>query len=114
MNEGIVQQFDIPQNLYLEPANLFVAKFMGNPIINNYTIGIRPEYFKLSNNPLINVKTNYVELIGKDCIANFNIDGVDARLITDINSKVSEGDLIGLDIDYSGIYIFDENGDRVY
>ena len=34
MNEGVVQQFDIPQNLYLEPANLFVAKFMGNPIIN--------------------------------------------------------------------------------
>ena len=149
MNEGIVQQFDIPQNLYLEPTNLFVAKFMGNPIINifdmkkegnvlkskdlsidlnlldktrfkkdlteeNYTIGIRPEYFKLSSTPLINVKTNYVELIGKDCIANFNIDGVDARLITDINSKVSEGDLIGLDIDYSGIYIFNENGDRVY
>lgn len=26
MNQGIVQQFDIPQNLYLEPANLFVAK----------------------------------------------------------------------------------------
>lgn len=149
MNEGIVQQFDIPQNLYLEPANLFVAKFMGNPIINifdmkkegnvlkskdlsidlnlldknrfkkelneeNYIIGIRPEYFKLSNNPLINVKANYVELIGKDCIANFNINGVDARLITDINNKVSEGDLIGLDIDYSGIYIFNENGDRVY
>ena len=36
MNQGIVQQFDIPQNLYLEPANLFVAKFMGNPIINIY------------------------------------------------------------------------------
>ncbi len=36
MNEGVVQQFDEPQNLYLEPANLFVAKFMGNPIINIY------------------------------------------------------------------------------
>ncbi len=36
MNQGIVQQFDIPQNLYLEPANLFVAQFMGNPIINIY------------------------------------------------------------------------------
>ena len=36
MNEGIVQQFDIPQNLYLEPSNLFVAKFMGNPIINTF------------------------------------------------------------------------------
>ena len=36
MNQGVVQQFDIPQNLYLEPSNLFVAQFMGNPIINIY------------------------------------------------------------------------------
>lgn len=34
MNEGIIQQHDDPQNLYLEPANLFVAKFIGNPIVN--------------------------------------------------------------------------------
>lgn len=149
MNEGIVQQFDIPQNLYLEPANLFVAKFMGNPIINifdmkkkenileskdlsidlslldknrfkeelneeNYIVGIRPEYFQISDTPLIKAKINYVELIGKDCILNFNINGIDSRLITDINNKVSEGEEVGLDIDYSGIYIFKENGDRVY
>ena len=36
MNQGIVQQFDIPQNLYLEPANLFVSHFMVNPIIKIY------------------------------------------------------------------------------
>lgn len=149
MNEGIVQQFDIPQNLYLEPANLFVAKFMGNPIINifdmkkkgnileskdlsidlslldknrfkeelneeNYIVGIRPEYFQISDTPLIKAKINYVELIGKDCILNFNLNGIDSRLITDINNKVSEGEEVGLDIDYSGIYIFKENGDRVY
>lgn len=36
MNEGVVQQYDIPQNLYLEPANMFVANFMGNPIMNLY------------------------------------------------------------------------------
>lgn len=149
MNEGIVQQFDIPQNLYLEPSNLFVAKFMGNPIINtfnlkkngnileskdfsididllskdrfkgelneeNYILGIRPEYFKLSDTPLFKTTINYVELIGKDCILNFNVNEIDARLITDINNKVSEGTEIGLDIDYSGIYIFKENGERVY
>ena len=34
LNEGVIQQHDDPQNLYLEPNNLFVAKFIGNPIIN--------------------------------------------------------------------------------
>ena len=149
MNEGVVQQFDIPQNLYLEPTNLFVAKFMGNPIINlvdmkkdanklvsrdfsidlnnlnkdrfkgelteeNYIVGIRPEYFELSESPLFEVKVESVELIGKDCIINFNINDINAKSITDINKKVSEGDKIGFGIDYNGIYIFQENGVRVY
>ncbi len=109
MNQGVVQQFDAPQNLYLEPANLFVAKFMGNPIINvfemkregnvlvgedfsidtnllkkdrikkelteeKYVVGIRAEYFVLSENPLFKTKIESVELIGKDCILNFKIN----------------------------------------
>ena len=149
MNEGVVQQFDIPQNLYLEPTNLFVAKFMGNPIINlvdmkkegnklvskdfsidlnllnkdrfkgelteeNYIVGIRPEYFELSENPLFEVNVESVELIGKDCIINFKVNDDNAKSITDINKKVTEGDKIGLNIDYNGIYVFQENGVRVY
>ena len=149
MNEGIVQQFDIPQNLYLEPENLFVAKFMGNPIINlidmkkegnvlkakdfnidlsllnkdrfkgelteeNYIVGIRPEYFEISTNPLFTVEVESIELIGKDCIINFMVNDTNAKSITDISKKVSEGDKIGFDIDYNGIYLFQENGVRVY
>jgi multiple sugar transport system ATP-binding protein len=40
MNEGVVQQFALPQELYLEPANLFVANFIGSPIINTMKISI--------------------------------------------------------------------------
>ena len=149
MNQGIVQQFDIPQNLYLEPANLFVAKFMGNPIINiyemnkegnilvgddfsidlsllkedrikqsfdenKYVVGIRPEYFILSENPLFKAKIETAELIGKDCILNFKINNKHSKAITDINEGICEDDEVGLDIDYSGIYIFKEDGTRVY
>ncbi len=149
MNEGVVQQFDIPQNLYLEPANLFVAKFMGNPIINlidmkkdgnslkskdfsidlnlldkdrfkgelkedNYIVGIRPEYFEISQNPLFEVEVESTELIGKDCIINFKVNDTNSKSITDISKKISNGDKIGFDINYKGIYIFQENGVRVY
>ena len=37
MKDGIVQQVDTPQNAYLEPANLFVAGFIGSPQMNIYT-----------------------------------------------------------------------------
>lgn len=149
MNEGVVQQFDVPQNLYLEPANLFVAKFMGNPIINiiemekqgdklvskdfsidiaslnkdrikknlteeKYFVGIRPEYFEISENPVFKAKIELLELIGKDCILNFELNGIHAKSITDITEHISEGDEVGFGINYNGIYIFQENGVRVY
>ena len=153
MHEGIVQQFDEPQNLYLEPENLFVAKFMGNPIINifsfdknnnilsgenfsidlslftkdrikkdfnqdSYVVGIRPEYFVVCNSsidkPLFKTKVESVELIGKDRIVNFTVNNVHAKTITDISCNIREGDEISLDIDYNGIYMFQQDGVRVY
>ena len=34
MNEGVLQQIDTPQRLYDEPANTFVATFIGSPAMN--------------------------------------------------------------------------------
>jgi multiple sugar transport system ATP-binding protein len=34
MRDGFLQQFDIPQKLYDEPRNLFVAEFIGSPAMN--------------------------------------------------------------------------------
>ena len=34
MKDGIIQQIDQPQKVYDDPANLFVAKFLGTPPIN--------------------------------------------------------------------------------
>ena len=35
MKAGVMQQNDLPQNLYDDPCNQFVANFLGNPPINN-------------------------------------------------------------------------------
>jgi multiple sugar transport system ATP-binding protein len=34
MRDGMLQQFDTPQNLYDNPANMFVAGFIGSPSMN--------------------------------------------------------------------------------
>ena len=34
MNGGVIQQLDSPENIYNEPANLFVADFIGSPAMN--------------------------------------------------------------------------------
>lgn len=148
IDEGVIQQYDIPQNLYLEPANLFVAKFIGNPIINTYdmeyqngkliskdfsldisdfdhgrfkdelkketyTIGIRPEHFKFDDNG-INVKVDNIEMIGRYMILHFNLNGIPSRMIADSKLKIEKDDIIKIAIDYSSVYLFEEDGKRVY
>jgi multiple sugar transport system ATP-binding protein len=34
MNDGVLQQYDSPTTVYDTPANLFVAQFVGSPIMN--------------------------------------------------------------------------------
>ncbi|PSL19367.1 ABC transporter ATP-binding protein [Shimia abyssi] len=34
MNDGILQQIGAPEEVYLRPANLFVAQFVGSPVMN--------------------------------------------------------------------------------
>lgn len=148
IDDGVIQQYDIPQNLYLEPANLFVAKFIGNPIINiyemrkienslvsddfsislddfdknrfkemldkdKYLIGIRPEHFKLADSGII-VRVENIEMIGRYMILHFTLDGVASRVIADSKLKINKNDKLSLTIDYSSIYLFEEDGKRVY
>ncbi len=82
MKDGVLQQKDDPQNLYDEPANCFVADFLGNPPINK-TYGV--------------VKDGKIVLDG-DCI--IELDGV---------SKIAEGTEVTLSMRAESIVV-DENG----
>ena len=96
MKLGVVQQIDEPQKVYEEPANLFVAKFLGSPAINVFDgevkggklllngkvfdtdkvygksdrkvkIAVRPESFTfVKKGGLIPVAVRQVENIGRD------------------------------------------------
>lgn len=52
MNQGKIQQIGTPYEIYHEPANVFVAQFMGSPPMNlipegDYLIGFHPENARL-------------------------------------------------------------------
>src|SRR5215470_2867560 len=42
MNEGVLQQVGTPSDVYQHPANLFVAQFIGSPIMNVVNATIQP------------------------------------------------------------------------
>lgn len=150
MDEGVIQQHDDPQNLYLEPNNLFVAKFIGNPVINilpvdiangsvkgsdfefstsnfipehfkqelsdgKYLLGVRPEDIHVNqDSSLFEVTVDSVELIGRERILNFKLDGEHAKSIVTIDEMINHGDVIKCSFNYPRIYLFKETGERVY
>ncbi len=93
MKLGVVQQVGKPQDIYDNPTNLFVAKFLGTPPINvfngtvlngdlyigeekvmavngvenqNVTVAIRPEGFELAEDGAFTCELSNVEVMGRD------------------------------------------------
>ena len=93
MKEGVVHQIGKPQEVYDDPVNLFVAKFLGTPPINVFDgqvkngrlyigtedvmaadgiadqpvyVGIRPEGFELCENGTFTCEGERVEVMGRD------------------------------------------------
>lgn len=56
MKEGIVQQIGKPQEVYDNPANLFVAKFLGTPPINVFNGQIRNNKLYIGGDAVLDVK----------------------------------------------------------
>ena len=75
MKDGIIQQFGTPQQIYNDPANQFVASFIGSPPMNllrhapgvrpGQILGVRPEHLKLDPAGWV-VQVEYVELLGAE------------------------------------------------
>lgn len=53
LNKGVVRQFGTPKEVYDDPADTFVATFLGSPPMNlvengDLIVGFRPEHFRLA------------------------------------------------------------------
>lgn len=56
MKEGLVQQTGKPQEVYDNPQNLFVAKFLGNPQINVFHGKIKGHSLYIGEEPVLPIK----------------------------------------------------------
>lgn len=53
MKNGVLQQIGRPQEVYDNPANLFVAKFLGTPPINVFRGTIKKEQLYIGEDPIL-------------------------------------------------------------
>ena len=143
MNEGILQQIDTPKNIYNNPANLFVAGFIGSPSMNfikgdienrqfvskgclikniekdpmkDVILGVRPEDMEIVNNESSHIQAMIysIELTGEQTIVTTKMD---SNFITIREDKDFESDLdipINIKLDVTKTFLFDSlSGKRI-
>ena len=54
MNEGVVQQYGTPAEIYSAPANEFVARFIGSPPMNIFAATVRDGLLYVDDVPVLN------------------------------------------------------------
>ncbi len=122
LNNGVIQQVDTPEEIYNNPANTFVAGFIGLPQMNfikgrelgldpNITYGIRPEKMVCGGNIKKVVDIEITELLGSEKIAYFNIG--DKKCSAKLPAEYNLGKTLELSIKESDLYKFDETGKRI-
>jgi multiple sugar transport system ATP-binding protein len=123
LNNGKIEQYGSPLDLYQRPANLFVAGFIGSPRMNfvkgriaaEYgatTIGVRPEHIAPALDGVgWSGTVSVAEHLGSDTF--LYIDGDEIGSITARTTGefgISPGDRVKLRPDPERIYRFDEQG----
>ena len=137
MKKGVLQQIGKPQDVYDDPANLFVAKFLGTPPINVFkgsvqggklyigndyvmdvngvpngdvTVGIRPEGFVPDNNGKLVCELNNVEVMGRDVsVVSTHEASLNptVRSIIDADYKIAASGTVRYSLKPHKVFLFD-------
>ena len=101
LNNGVVQQADKGQNLYLDPANQFVANFIGNPVIDLFDVQFdgnqfNDEHFNLLAERLSDTKLKQ-KLAAGDYVIGIRPENLQPSTaeMADFTIKVDDIELIG-------------------
>ena len=144
MNKGIPQQTGEPQRVYDDPANLFVAKFLGTPPINVFEgriedgkllvgedclgsvsdqdrkvyVGIRPEGFVPCEDGALRCTLKGIDVMGRD-ISILSTHGASENTVRSIVNSANKIDTTASEVRFSvlsnKLFVFDrETEERIY
>ena len=125
LRDGRVEQVGSPMELYNNPANRFVAGFLGAPAMNflshapvdlpaGGTFGIRPEHLRLQSGGRIAGMVTHVERLGGDTnllIKTSKGEPMTVRLFGQDSTMV--GAEVALDFDDRAAFAFDAQDQRI-
>jgi multiple sugar transport system ATP-binding protein len=133
MRLGILQQVGSPEELYEQPANVFVAGFIGSPAMNlvpanvlegvggdDRIAGFRPEHIRSGKNGAggdtiaFDGNVEVVEYLGDEQLVHFARKDQSLAAKLPVEDKVSAGDNVTFVLPRSKLYLFDaETEERI-
>ena len=143
MNRGVIMQLAAPEVIYNDPANLFVAGFIGSPSMNlldgslvdgtfrsgslaipdlgggtrdKVVLGVRPEDVSVvpTGTGLVDVPVYAFELTGESVLVTVTVGGKHISARGDRHFRCQIGDHVGISFQRERTYLFDaESQDRI-
>ena len=143
LNDGVVEQFGTPIELYDKPETKFVAGFIGSPSMNfipassqkgslilgngtkiskfkddhkELTVGIRPEHLKTNNKGQVRVSVQMVEQLGANSLVHGVLEKTNIDFSVSIPGHVTAdaGSVMAFDVNRDNIHIFHaDTGQRI-
>lgn len=100
MNDGKIEQIDVPEALYNKPKTIFTAQFIGSPPMNiiksgSEYMGIRPEHIKISDQGMLAT------------ILSCDYHGADTIVLADVSEQGEDQKLVK--IRYPGHALFESD-----
>jgi ABC-type sugar transport system ATPase subunit len=115
MNEGRLEQVGTPEQLYDEPANVFVGGFIGSPPMSflrwdGALLGVRPEHVRPWSDGLvgpIDGRVAYVEALGRETLVGVETEA-GATLVTVLEgrARIEVGEPLRLGLVEAGVRRF--------
>jgi sn-glycerol 3-phosphate transport system ATP-binding protein len=139
LQNGCIEQIGAPHELYEHPVTAFAAHFIGSPPMNliqldlvkdrkalsaaggqipvpdrsrGWSIGVRPEDIKLSENGLA-ARVNAIDFLGSETIVRLGYEQQILHAKINGRTRIAAGDRVTISWSSDVVHVFDENGLRV-
>ncbi len=125
LRDGRIEQIGSPMELYNNPANQFVAGFIGSPAMNflpagsvgqegEMTVGVRPEHIRIVDAGRLQARVNHVENLGGDTnVLASTPEGHPLTIRLFGQHELHPDEQVSLDFDRKDAFLFDPSGLRV-
>jgi len=124
MSKGVLQQIGAPEDLYTNPANTFVARFIGSPSMNllpsaalgvggvGQLVGFRPEHVVLGNgrpgSAHYDANVEVVEYLGDEQLAHVRLGDHEIVVKLPVEPRLQAGKQESFSVPLQKVLLFDE------